>query len=74
MQNLKKPENKTDGYKAYVKYSSLGFEIVAIILIFLFAGFKLDSFFNISSHLLTIVFTLVGLVLSMLYLVRKLSK
>jgi len=51
-----KPGNGTSGF---VKYSGIGVQLVAVILVFLFAGIWLDDKFG-TKFLFTLVLTMVG--------------
>jgi len=54
---LNKPLIRSDS--AFLKYSGLGFQLAAVILIFLFAGIWLDGKFG-TKFIFTLVFTVLG--------------
>ena len=58
----------------YAKYSSLAFQMVAIILAGVFGGIKLDELVALEFPLFTVVLSLVAVVLSMYYAVKDFLK
>lgn len=58
--NPKKPNN-SDGLQKYARYSGIGFQMVAVILVFVFAGRKLDQKFNDGERLYIIIFSILGI-------------
>lgn len=58
---------------AYVKYSSLGFQMVGIIGAFTFAGYKLDEHQNSSLPIYTAILSLVGVAISLYFIFRGLK-
>ena len=56
--------------KEYLKYSGLGFQMIAVLLLALWAGQALDEKMEMKNPIWTVVFLLVGLFGS-LYLVIK---
>jgi len=51
--------NPISGTSGFVKYSGLGIQLVAVILVFLFAGIWLDNKFG-TKFLFTLTLTLIG--------------
>ena len=64
---LKKP------LQDYAKYSGLGFQMLVTILLGSYAGVKLDGYFQISSHIFTIIFSLVSVGAAIWMVVKKIS-
>jgi hypothetical protein len=62
------PKNKK--LKSYVQYSGLGFQMIAIIGIFTFAGIKLDENQGLKTPIYTAFLSLVGVLIA-LYTVLK---
>ena len=58
----------------YVKYSGLSFQMVALILLGFWLGRKIDSWFELSIPVFTIVLILVFLSLSFYSLIKSLPK
>ena len=54
----------------YAKYSTIGFQMIAIILAGLFGGIKLDEYLVLEFPVFTLTFTIFGLVTA-LYLLFK---
>lgn len=58
----------------YLKYSGLGFQMLGMLLFFLFVGQKLDSYFELNQPFITIVLILVGFTAYMYKLYVELMK
>lgn len=58
----KNPENQQEnnGLKSFAKYSGLGIQMIAIILITVWGGIKLDKLFALETPVFTIVLSLLG--------------
>jgi F0F1-type ATP synthase assembly protein I len=71
-QNPKERERnpKNSGLNSYIRYSGLGFQMVAIILLFYWAGSKLDERSGNEKPAYTAILTLLG-VFAGLYIVLK---
>jgi Putative F0F1-ATPase subunit Ca2+/Mg2+ transporter len=69
--NTKRQKPRLD---SFIRYSSLGFEMMAIIGIFTFAGYKTDQWLNNEFRGFTLGFMVVSVVLAVLYGVRGLLK
>lgn len=69
--NKKSPKNRFD---SFIRYSSLGFEMMAIIGIFTFAGYKTDQWLGNDFRGFTLGFMVVSVILAVLYGVRGLLK
>jgi ATP synthase protein I len=52
------PEN--DGLSNYAKYTSLGVQMIVIILVTVWGGIKLDKLFGLTTPVFTIVLSLLG--------------
>lgn len=55
-------------------YSGAGLQMVLIIGIFVFAGIKLDEHFEFKRPWFTLVLSLVGVVVAMIYMLRAFSR
>jgi F0F1-type ATP synthase assembly protein I len=64
--------NKDSLYN-YAKYSSIGFQMMIIILVGVFGGLKLDSWLN-TSPIFTIILSLLSIFLAMYYMLKDLIK
>lgn len=69
MADRKSPEQDSALHR-YAYYSNLGFEMAALIAAGVFGGIKLDKLAG-TSPLLTVVFSLAGVALSMYLLIKK---
>ncbi|UXP33765.1 AtpZ/AtpI family protein [Reichenbachiella agarivorans] len=58
----------------YLKFSGLAFEMLAFILLGVWGGYKLDEVFSMEYPVFTAVLSLVGVVSSLIYLIKKLPK
>ena len=54
----KDPEN--DGLNNYAKYTSLGVQMIVIILVTVWGGMKLDKLFGLHTPVFTIILSLLG--------------
>lgn len=60
--------------QTYAEYSALGIELVAIVLVCVFIGVKLDQWVPLRFPLFTLLFVAMGLAGSMVMLVRRTKK
>lgn len=67
-------EEKKSMLSFYARYSSLAFQMIAIILVGAFGGKALDSWLELSFPTFTLVFTVLGVVGSIIYGVRDLFR
>ncbi len=64
---LKNPEKTTKSLSDYGKYSSLAFQMIAIILIGVFGGMKLDKWLDTRFPVFTVVLSFVSVMLALYY-------
>ncbi len=62
MQNLRK--NNKNRLKDYVKYSNIGIQMMLIIVLGTFGGFKLDEYLNWGFPLFVILFSLLSVAIA----------
>ncbi|MFZ4401260.1 MAG: AtpZ/AtpI family protein [Bacteroidales bacterium] len=67
-----KLKNPKKSLNDYAKYSSISFQMVAIILIGVFAGVKLDEWMTNKTPIFTLVFTVLAVVLAIYYVIKDL--
>ena len=67
-------KNKKSPLRSYAEYSALGMEMVAVVLVCVFLGVKLDDWVPLKFPLFTLFFTAVGLVGSIVVLIRRTKK
>ncbi len=68
-----KPENKNN-LKSYAKYSSIAVQMLAIILIGVFGGVKLDEWVSLGFPVFTTIFSILSVFLAIYYVIRDLLK
>ncbi|MGY3213393.1 AtpZ/AtpI family protein [Mucilaginibacter sp. HD30] len=56
---------------AYARYSAMGFQMIAIIGVFTFIGYKIDASTNHSTKWVTAVLSLVGVFISLYIVIRS---
>jgi len=66
------PKNKNSGLNNIVRFTSLGFEMLGIMAISVFIGFKLDDWFKLN-HVFTVIFTIFSVVAALFYAIRKIK-
>ena len=69
-----KHDNKDSPLKFYAKYSSLGLQMIVIILVGAFGGKALDTWLNLNFPVFTLVLTLVSVAGAVFYAMRGLFK
>ena len=70
MEPYKQIKNKKSGFDTYVKYSSLGIQMVAIVALFVLAGIGLDKWFNLDKQIFTAILSVVGCISAVVYAVK----
>jgi F0F1-type ATP synthase assembly protein I len=58
----------------YAKYSSIAFQMLAIILLGVFGGYKLDKWLNLSFPVFTLLLSLVSVIFAIYSVTRELLK
>ncbi|HCN82430.1 MAG TPA: hypothetical protein DIT07_02255 [Sphingobacteriaceae bacterium] len=58
----------------YGQYTGIAFQMIAIIGIFTFSGYKLDHWLNLKYPVFTIVLILLSVVIAMYSVIRSLNK
>jgi F0F1-type ATP synthase assembly protein I len=74
MQPHKQRKISTRPLKAYARYSSIAFQMMAIILAGVFGGIKLDAWVNIGFPVFTVVLSLLSVFFAIYFVVRDLLK
>ena len=67
----KESESREHPLKFYAKYSALGFQMLAIILVGAFGGRALDSKLDWGFPVFTVVLTILAVVMSIVYGIRE---
>jgi intracellular septation protein A len=71
LQNQNKNKKKFDNF---IRYSSLGFEMMAIIGLFTFLGYKTDQWLNNEFKGFTLAFMILSVITAIIYATRNLLK
>ncbi len=66
-------EKEKQPLNAYIKYSSLGFQMVGIIGAFTFAGYKLDEWQNSATPIYTAGLSLLRVAISLYFIFKGLK-
>lgn len=69
---MKLPGDKNDYLKTYSKYMGMTFQMILIIVMGGFGGKALDSYFQITNHLCTIVLIVVAAIVALFILFKTL--
>jgi hypothetical protein len=67
-------DNRKNRFDNFIRYSSLGFEMMAIIGIFTFAGYKIDQWMKNEFRIATLVLMIFSVIIAILYGVKGLLK
>lgn len=70
----KKPYNTTRKANSFIRYSSLGFEMMAIIGGFTLLGYKIDEWMGHEFKGFTLALVIFGVIVSLIYAVKNLLK
>ena len=63
-----------DKVKSYVQYSGMVFQMIGIIGVFAFAGYKLDQYQQSKTLIYTAVLSLLGVIISLYTIIRSLKE
>ncbi len=66
-------ENGKQPMNAYVKFSSMGFQMIATIGIFTYVGYKIDESAHHTTKWVTAVLSLTGVLVSLYLVIRSLK-
>lgn len=69
----KQKNDNVERMKIYVRYSGLGLQVVAIILLAVWAGVKCDAWLENEFPALALTFTVLSVIISMYYLYKKVN-
>ena len=68
MSNQKQPKKQLN---KYARFSGIAFQMIIIIALFTYAGLKLDEAYPNNNKLYTVIFSLVGVAISMYYVIKQ---
>lgn len=72
--NQKKKKQSLKGFNSYIKYSGLAFQMIGIIGLFTFAGYKIDEYLKSKTPIITGISSLIGVIISIYIVIRDLNK
>jgi len=73
--NKKTNRSKSKKYlDSYARYTSIAFQMLAIILIGVFGGIKLDEWLELKFPVFTVILTILSVVLAIYYTVKDLVR
>ena len=67
-------KKKKESLNSFAKYSTMAFQMLAIILLGVFGGIKLDKVVAMEFPLFTVLFTLISVILSIYFAIKDLLK
>lgn len=70
-ENPREPKKRLNDY---ARYSGMAFQMIAIILIGVFAGIKLDEYLSLKFPVFTLLLTLLSVFLSMYFVMKDFLK
>jgi F0F1-type ATP synthase assembly protein I len=71
---LKNPEKTVKSLNSYAKYSNLAFQMIAILLIGVFGGIKIDHWLKLKFPLFTVLLSLLAVGLAIYYGIKDFLK
>ena len=78
MQTDSNPKRNNDKFKkslkSYAKYSSIAFQMAAIIFIGTFGGYKLDIYFEFENHILTLILSVISVIIAIYTVIKDFIK
>jgi F0F1-type ATP synthase assembly protein I len=74
MDNSKNKPNQSNSASSYARYSGLAFQMLLAIGLGVWGGIKLDQWLDLKFPVFTVVLSLLGVVASLLQLIRGLPK
>ncbi|WP_158797254.1 AtpZ/AtpI family protein [Pedobacter sp. L105] len=66
-------QQKGKGKNNFAAYSGMGFQMLAIIGVFTFAGYKIDAHRNTHKPIFTALLGVIGVVISLYQVIKQLS-
>jgi hypothetical protein len=74
MQPTKRRKINTSPLKVYARYSSIAFQMMAIIIAGVFGGIKLDAWLNLGFPVFTILLSMISVFFAIYFVIRDLLK
>lgn len=73
MQEKKSSPPEKQALNQYLKYSSMAFQMIGIIGVFTFIGYKIDESYNNKTQIITGIASLLGVIVSLYLILRSLK-
>lgn len=70
----KNNENLKKAAKSYAKYSSLAFQMAAIIFLGTFGGYKLDQYLSLETPVFTLILSILSVIIAIYFAVKDFIK
>ena len=64
--------SKKKSFNQYVKYSAMGFQLIAIVLLAVYAGIKLDEWFHFKFPVMKLSLSLLSVILGIYWMIKSL--
>lgn len=74
MSKKKLQSSKKDNLKAWAKYSSMGFQMLAIMLLGVWGGLQLDKYLETTKPYFTIILTIIAVILAIYTSIKDLIR
>ncbi len=74
MPKKNRPNKEQDKLRQWAKYSSMGFQMLTIMLMGVFGGHKLDEIIHTSKPYFTIILTIIAVILAVYYTIKDLIR
>jgi F0F1-type ATP synthase assembly protein I len=71
---MKTPKKEKKALNAYARYTSIAFQMLAIILVGVFGGRELDRWLELAFPVFTLILTILGVVLAIFTVIKDLLK
>ncbi len=72
--NRKKPQKNKERLSSYAKHSGIAFQMIAIILLGVFGGKKLDAWLEFKKPICTAILSVLAVILAIYYSIKDLIK
>lgn len=66
-------QDKSKFSNSYIKYTSISFQMLAIILVFSFVGNQVNIYMNLDKPYVTALFAILGIALALYIAIRKID-
>lgn len=71
---MKNQNQKKKSLEDYAKYSSIALQMLAIILLGVFGGIKIDEWLGLEFPVFTLIFSLLSVIFAIYYVIKDLLK